>query len=199
MLHSSQVFRSDGDNRDEVEKSKQPVDVRLGFSHLDGTGRARMVNVGAKARLKRVALARGEISIGSDVLERLLEGSLGTKGDILSVAKIAGIMGAKATSHLIPMCHQIPLDHVQIDIKPRLAEGTLLVEARAEAEHKTGVELECMTAVSVALLTIYDMCKSASHNMIISNVRLVYKKKLEPALVLEKHAGGIDPARTSTV
>ena len=153
------------------------------FAHLDNKGQARMVNVGAKRRVKRVALARGEIFIGVEVLDRLLDScslQVDKKGDILSVAKLAGIMGAKATSNLIPMCHQIPLDHIQVSIEPRKVGGSLVVEAKVEAEHKTGVELECMTAVSIALLTIYDMCKSISSNMVISNVRLVYKHKGGP-------------------
>lgn len=179
LLHSSPLCQSVSDtsrpgdslNNHPIESSTQK------FSHLDNTGKAKMVNVGPKACVKRVALARGEIAIGMNVLDRLLDGSLGTKGDILSVAKLAGIMGAKTTSNLIPMCHQIPLDHVQVNIEPRRMDGSLVVEARVEAEHKTGVEMECMTAVSITLLTIYDMCKSVSHNMVISNVRLVHKSK----------------------
>jgi cyclic pyranopterin phosphate synthase len=175
------VYLSEG-NEPSSKFQTQPVQtkpIQKEFSHLDHTGKAKMVNVGQKARIKRIALARGEIAIGANVLERLLNGSFDTKGDVLSVAKVAGIMGAKATSNLIPMCHQIPLDHIEIDIEPRQADGTLVVHAKVEAEHKTGVELECLSAVSITLLTIYDMCKSAGRDMVISNVRLVYKRKLD--------------------
>lgn len=153
-----------------------------GFSHLDSTGRARMVNVGAKASVKRHAIARGYISVGKLIMDKIIENSM-AKGDIVTVSKIAGIMGAKLTSQLIPMCHQIPLQHVKIDIEPDKDEdGVLMVEAEVEAEHKTGVEMECLTAVSITLLTIYDMCKSVDHNMSISNITLVHKSKSKPSV-----------------
>lgn len=180
MIHNS-VSRQSSTNDHNLgdESERVPPSEGREFSHLDGsTGEARMVNVGAKERVRRLAEARGEIFVGAHVLERILNGSLAAKGDILSVTKIAGIMGAKSTSQLIPLCHQIPLEHIQVDIEPHdLAPGTLIVRAKVEAEHKTGVEMECLSAVSIALLTLYDMCKSVGRDMVISNIHLVGKSK----------------------
>lgn len=150
--------------------------ANAGFSHLDAKGQAKMVNVGSKDCVKRMAIARGEIYVGSIVLEKITNKSL-AKGDILTVSKIAGIMGAKMTSSLIPMCHHIALDHIQVDLWTDLERGAVVCESRVEAEHKTGVEMESLTAVSVTLLTIYDMCKSVGRDMRISNVRLIRKDK----------------------
>lgn len=147
------------------------------FSHLDREDKVRMVNIANKHPVRRFAVARGQIYVGNQVLDLIKEKRL-EKGDIITVAKAAGIMGAKQTSNLIPMCHQVPLNHVQVDIcECTQRQGTLLVEAIVESDHKTGVEMECLTAVSIALLTIYDMCKSANKSMQISNIHLVAKRK----------------------
>lgn len=135
-----------------------------------------MVDIGPKLPTRRMAVARGVIKVGNEVLNRILAKSM-EKGDIIAVSKTAGIMAAKMTANLIPMCHQIPLDHVGIEVEPNQAEGTLAVTARVQTEHKTGVEMECLTAVSVTLLTIYDMCKSIGSNMSIRNIELLTKEK----------------------
>ena len=146
------------------------------FTHLDQSGKAKMVNIGWKTASRRTASARGEILVGAQVLAKIREQSM-RKGDIITVSKIAGILGAKQTSQLIPMCHQVPLDHVQVRISESPAGESLIVEAEVETSYRTGVEMECLTAVSVTLLTIYDMCKSANKFMTISDIRLVTKTK----------------------
>lgn len=135
-----------------------------------------MVNINDKKPVRRTALAQGKIIVGRETLDKIYEGSI-KKGDILTVAKVAGIMGAKFTSNLIPLCHQIPLDCVDILIKPCNDTESLVVEALVETHHKTGVEMECLTAVSVTLLTIYDMCKSVNKHMIITDIKLLNKLK----------------------
>lgn len=144
------------------------------FSHLDATGSAKMVNVSEKPVVKRIATAQGKIQVGQEVLDGLEKIK---KGDVITVAKVAGIMGSKLTSHLIPMCHQIPLNNVQIDIEVCKKSNSLIVTAQVEALHKTGVEMESLTAVSVTLLTLYDMCKSLNKSMVISEIKLLSKSK----------------------
>lgn len=135
-----------------------------------------MVNVSDKKQVRRVAVASGRILVGNEVLARINSKRI-AKGNLIGLSKVAGIMGAKMTSQLIPLCHNIPLDHVQVDIEPCLKSGSLIVTASAQAHHKTGVEMESLTAVSVTLLAIYDMCKSVSKCMIISDIKLVSKEK----------------------
>lgn len=146
------------------------------FTHLDSEGVARMVDVGSKSIVKRVALARGRIHVGPDIIAMILNQTM-KKGDVISVSRIAGIMGAKKTSSLIPLCHQIPLDLIKVDIKVNPEQGYLLVDARAETTYKTGVEIESLMAVSITLLTIYDMCKSTSKHMKITDIELLSKTK----------------------
>lgn len=148
------------------------------FTHLDSEGRATMVNIGKKPAQKRTAIAEGRILVGQEILIKLSQGqSRMKKGDILSVSRIAGILGAKMTSQLVPLCHQIPLDHVQVDIKACDQTKSLIVRAQVETRHSTGVEMESLTAVSITLLTLYDMCKSDNKSMVITDVRLVSKTK----------------------
>lgn len=149
------------------------------FHHLNDKGQANMVNVSEKPPLRRCAIAQGKILFGDvGLLSRILDSSPKMKkGDILTVSKVAGIMGAKMTSKLIPLCHQITLDHVEVDIRASEDECALIVEVTSEATHRTGVEMESLTAVSVTLLTIYDMCKSADKSMVISDIKLVSKMK----------------------
>lgn len=135
-----------------------------------------MVNVGCKPKVKRVASAQGVIFVGDLVLKKIQDHTM-KKGDIISVARVAGIMGAKWTSNLIPLCHSIALDHVQVEIEPCYDKGFLRVVATAEAHHNTGVEMESLTVVSITLLTLYDMCKSVNKTMVISDIRLLSKKK----------------------
>ncbi len=146
------------------------------LSHLDEQGRARMVDVGAKADTERVAVARGRITIQTETLALIQAGSA-KKGDVLTVAQIAGIQAAKRTHELIPMCHPLLLTHVAVDLTPGGAEGQawVAIEATVRTRGKTGVEMEALTAASVAALTIYDMCKAADRTMRITELRLAHK------------------------
>lgn len=144
------------------------------LTHFDPEGRARMVDVGAKGETVREATARGRVTMKPDTLARIRDGRI-AKGDVLAVAQVAGIMGAKRTPDLIPMCHPLLLSG--IDMRFRLDEPTTSVEIEATVRitGRTGVEMEALTAVSVAALTVYDMCKSVDREMVIDRVRLVRK------------------------
>ena len=144
------------------------------LTHLDAAGRARMVNVGHKPPMHRTALARGFIRLTPNTLRLLRRKGL-PKGDALTVAQIAGIQAAKETARLIPLCHTLPLDavKVQFKFKPRGIE----IEAEAQTTAKTGVEMEALTAVSIAALALYDMCKAVDRKMVIGPVRLIRKIK----------------------
>jgi len=144
------------------------------LTHLDETGRARMVDVGAKADTERIAVARGEIVMKPETLALIRAGQI-KKGDVLTVAQIAGIMGAKKTSELIPLCHPLPLTKVDVDLAIDESLPGVQITATAKTIGKTGVEMEALTAVSVAALTIYDMAKAAEKTMKIQNIRLVEK------------------------
>lgn len=144
------------------------------LTHLDEEGRARMVDVGGKPDTKRVAVATGEITMRSETLALIQEGGI-PKGDALAVAQVAGIMAAKRTHALIPMCHPLLLTHVAVEFAPHEAEGLIEITATVSTTGKTGVEMEALTAVAVAALTIYDMCKAVDRAMHITNVRLVRK------------------------
>ena len=133
-----------------------------------------MVDVGLKPYSKRVAIARGAVRMRSRTLKFVREGVV-EKGDVLGVARLAGIMGAKNTSLLIPLCHTLPIDHVSVEFRFDGQENFIEIEATAAAEAKTGVEMEALTAVTVAALTIYDMCKSIDREIRVENVRLVKK------------------------
>ena len=143
-----------------------------GLTHLDEAGAARMVDVGGKAETERVAVAEGFIAIGPTALEAIRAGTL-KKGDALSVARIAGIMAAKRTAELIPLCHPLPLSGVDLDLT--LDGDGVKATATVRTTYVTGVEMEAMTAVSVALLTVYDMAKSIDKAMVIGSVRLLSK------------------------
>ena len=143
-----------------------------GLTHLDDTGAARMVDVGAKAVTARVAVAEGRIAMSAEALAAVRDGS-GPKGDVLATARIAGIMAAKRTGELIPLCHPLALDAVNVDFT--FEPDGIRVEVRVVLTGKTGVEMEAMTAVSVALLTVYDMAKALDKAMVISGVRLLAK------------------------
>lgn len=144
------------------------------LTHFDPEGRARMVDVGAKGETMREATARGRVTMKPDTLARIRDGRI-AKGDVLAVAQVAGIMGAKRTPDLIPMCHPLLLSG--IDMRFRLDEPTTSVEIEATVRltGRTGVEMEALTAVSVAALTVYDMCKAVDREMVIDRVRLVRK------------------------
>ena len=144
------------------------------LSHLNDKGEARMVDVSAKAATERVAVAEGFVDMALATLDLILDGKA-EKGDVLATARIAGIMAAKRTSELIPLCHPLPLTQVTVDFTPSRDPSGIRVEARAKVEAKTGVEMEALTAVAVACLTIYDMCKAADRAMSFSNIRLIEK------------------------
>jgi len=142
------------------------------LTHFDRDGRPRMVDVSAKATTTRVAVARGFVSIPDELLARIADRAV-AKGDIIAVAELAGIMGAKRTAELIPLCHPLGLDSVEVSICP--SEGGLEVTATATTVARTGVEMEAMTAVAVACLTIYDMLKSAARDIRIERIELLEK------------------------
>jgi cyclic pyranopterin phosphate synthase len=144
------------------------------LSHLDEQGRARMVDVSAKEVTSRIAIASGTIHMRAETLALILEDKI-EKGDVFSVARVAGIMAAKKTSELIPMCHPLNLTAVEIELTPQKDPVRVDIEATVRVSGKTGVEMEAMTAVAVAGLTIYDMCKAVDREMTIGEVRLVKK------------------------
>lgn len=142
------------------------------FTHFNESGRAHMVDVGEKQDSKRIATAIGSIKMKKETVDLIKEGLI-KKGDVLSVSQIGGIMGAKKTSDLIPMCHNIFL--TGSDIKFNVLENEIEIEATVSTVGKTGVEMEALTAVSMAALTIYDMCKAVDKNMVIGNIMVVEK------------------------
>ena len=144
------------------------------FTHFTDDGRPQMVNVSEKAEARRVAVAGGRVTMSQDTLNIVQSGGL-KKGDVLSVAQLAGIMGAKQTAHLIPLCHPLAISHV--DVQLTLNEPDCAIDIRAECrlDGKTGVEMEALTAVSVAALTVYDMCKAVDKTMVITDIRLLHK------------------------
>ena len=145
------------------------------LSHLDCSGEAKMVDVSEKAKTQRSAVAGCKILMKPETLQLLRSGSL-KKGDALTVAKIAGIQAAKKTSELIPMCHPLAIEHIEIQFLDLVQGNGLQIEAVVKLTGKTGVEMEALTAASVAALTIYDMAKSYDPGMTINNVRLIEKK-----------------------
>ncbi len=144
----------------------------MNLTHLDNSGAARMVDVSAKSLTVRVAVAEGRIRMSVAAAVAIRDGAA-AKGDVVAVARIAGIMAAKRTAELIPLCHPLPLTGVALDLT--VEENSVVAVATARTTHVTGVEMEAMTAVSVALLTIYDMVKSIDKGMVIEGVRLVSK------------------------
>ena len=145
------------------------------LSHLDEEGRVRMVDVGNKPDTDREATARGYVSVLPETV-RLIKDGLVKKGDVLTVAQLAGIMGAKRTPDLVPLCHPLPLDQVQVELQLNEAHNRVEISATFATSAKTGVEMEALTAVSVAALTVYDMCKSVDRGIRIEGIRLVKKR-----------------------
>ncbi len=143
------------------------------LTHLDAQGKARMVDIGGKAETRRVAVAEGRISMSPPTLTAIRDGAV-PKGDVLAAARIAGIMAAKKTAELIPLCHPLALDAVTVDFE--IEAGAVRVTASASLTGRTGVEMEALTAVSVALLTLYDMAKALDKAMVISGIRLLEKR-----------------------
>jgi cyclic pyranopterin phosphate synthase len=147
------------------------------LTHFDATGQAHMVDVSAKQETHRIAVAAGTIRMKPETLSLIQSGSA-KKGDVLGIARIAAIMGAKRTSDLVPLCHPLPITRVAVDFEVDAAASSVHCRAQVETVGKTGVEMEALTAVQIGLLTIYDMCKAADRGMVMSNIR-----------VLEKHGG----------
>jgi cyclic pyranopterin phosphate synthase len=146
------------------------------LTHIDGEGEARMVDVSAKAVSKREAVARGEVKVSSETLA-LIETQKVAKGNVFATARLAGIMAAKRTGDLIPLCHPLPITHCEVDFEIPPSRDRVVITATARITAQTGVEMEALTAVSVAGLTIYDMCKAVDKTMTISEVRLLKKTK----------------------
>jgi cyclic pyranopterin monophosphate synthase len=144
------------------------------LTHIDEHGRARMVDVGAKAETERVAIARCEVRMQPSTLALIQSGGV-AKGDVIGVARVAGIMAAKKTGELIPLCHPLPIASAGVDFGFDEAGSRILIEAKVSTVGKTGVEMEALTACSVAALTIYDMAKAADKGMVIGEVRLIKK------------------------
>jgi cyclic pyranopterin phosphate synthase len=147
------------------------------LTHFDATGQAHMVDVGAKQETHRIAVASGSIRMKPETLAIILSGTA-KKGDVLGIARIAAIMGAKRTSDLVPLCHPLALTRVTVDFSTDEAASSVHCTAQVETYGKTGVEMEALTAVQVGLLTVYDMCKAVDRGMVMTNVR-----------VMEKHGG----------
>jgi cyclic pyranopterin phosphate synthase len=155
------------------------------LSHLDSSGRARMVDVTAKRDTKREAVARGSVRMRPETLALIQSGGV-AKGDVLAVARLAGVMAAKRTHELIPLCHPLLLTDIDVSIAPDEKESALQIEATVRTTGKTGVEMEALTAVSVAALNVYDMCNAADRGMRIEGVRLARKRGGKSgAIVLE--------------
>jgi cyclic pyranopterin phosphate synthase len=144
------------------------------LTHFNQAGAAHMVDVGDKNLTQRIALASGQISMLSTTLDLIIAGNH-KKGDVLGIARIAGIQGAKKTSDLIPLCHPIGLTHVNVDFEIKVDQNTVVCTALTKTIGQTGVEMEALTAVQVALLTIYDMCKAVDRGMVMSDIKLLEK------------------------
>jgi cyclic pyranopterin phosphate synthase len=151
-----------------------PVAGSGGLTHVDGSGKARMVDISGKEATIREAVARGWLEISQEATEAVLSNSL-KKGDLLAVARLAGIQAAKETSSLVPLCHPLPLDHIEVNVEVDGDARRIKLEARARSRWGTGVEMEALTAVTVAGLAAYDMIKAVDRTAVLSGVRLVSK------------------------
>ncbi|MCU0496409.1 MAG: cyclic pyranopterin monophosphate synthase MoaC [Anaerolineae bacterium] len=147
----------------------------MSLTHLDENGRAEMVDIGAKPDSDRMAIASGSVFMNAETLQLIKEGAL-KKGDVLTIARIAGIMAAKRTADLIPLCHPISLSKIGVDLAIDEAQNAIHITATAKTSGKTGVEMEALTAVSVAALTVYDMAKAVDREMRITDIRLIEKR-----------------------
>jgi cyclic pyranopterin phosphate synthase len=144
------------------------------FTHIDADGNAVMVDVSDKADTERVATAKGRVLMAPETLKMIMDGGV-KKGDVLSVAQLAGIMGAKRTPELIPLCHPLALTSVKVNLTANPDDNAIDIDATCKLKGQTGVEMEALTAVSVAALTVYDMCKAADRGMQIVDIRLTHK------------------------
>lgn len=159
---------------DSDSSSKQRRPTISDLTHFDESGKARMVDVGDKDVTHRVAIARGRVVMQPETLNTITEGTA-KKGDVLGVARVAAIMGAKKTSDLVPMCHPLSLTAVNVDLIPDVDRSSVEIEVRVETRGQTGVEMEALTAVSVAALTIYDMVKAIDRGMRVEDIHLAHK------------------------
>jgi len=149
-----------------------PMDKKL--THLDESGRAAMVDVGHKSVTERIAIARGSVQMQPETLQLIIEGNM-KKGDVLTIAEVAGVMAAKRTSAIIPLCHPLLIDKIEVSCSTNSSNSCVDIEATVRVQGKTGVEMEALTAVSVAALTIYDMAKAVDRGMKISDIRVYFK------------------------
>jgi cyclic pyranopterin monophosphate synthase len=162
---------------DSKQDKNEPETANQELTHFDAAGQAHMVDVGAKNETHRIAVASGVIRMKPETLA-IIQSGTAKKGDVLGIARIAAIMGAKRTSDLIPLCHPLALTRVAVDFTVNENESSVTCTAQVETFGKTGVEMEALTAVQIGLLTVYDMCKAVDRGMVMSDVR-----------VLEKHGG----------
>lgn len=154
--------------------SEMISETKARLTHVDESGAARMVDVGGKPDARREAVARGRVSMRPETLALIRDNAF-AKGDVLGVARLAGIMGGKDTARLIPLCHPLPLNAIDVDFALNESESAVEITGLARTTGKTGVEMEALTAVSIAALTVYDMCKAVDRGMRIESVRLVRK------------------------
>ncbi|WP_025771999.1 cyclic pyranopterin monophosphate synthase MoaC [Thioalkalivibrio sp. HK1] len=159
----------------DTPNSRSASDDSGELTHFDAQGRARMVDIGEKPATRRVAVAQGDIRMQAATLGMIVSGEH-RKGDVIGIARLAGIMAAKRTSETIPLCHSIALTRVEVDLEPDAGQKRVRCRARAETVGATGVEMEALNAVQAALLTVYDMCKAVDRGMVIESVRLVEKR-----------------------
>jgi cyclic pyranopterin phosphate synthase len=144
------------------------------LTHFNQQGEAHMVDVGAKGSTHRIAIAEGHISMQAGTLKLIVDGGH-KKGDVLGIARVAGIMAAKKTAELIPLCHPLSISHIEIKLEPNQEENLIYCQARVETTGQTGVEMEALTAIQITLLTIYDMCKAVDRGMTMGAIRLLEK------------------------
>ena len=153
------------------------------LSHFDEKGRARMVNVGGKPVTQREAVGSGRVLMKPETLRRILDRKI-EKGDVLAVARLAGIMAAKRTGEMIPLCHPLGIESVDLDFSPEVGKSEIRIESRVKCSGKTGVEMEALAAAAVAALTIYDMCKAVDRGMVIGDIKLLRKSGGKSGLYL---------------
>ena len=175
-LHSEALLLSNtAQGRDQNQNQNKKLQTETRLTHIDSKGHPQMVSVGDKSATHRVAMARGRIRIGPEAFKMVVDPSKSKKGSIMDISRLAGIQGAKWTSTLIPLCHNITLDSVSMDVEADPGCHGIVVTATVECFGKTGVEMEALTAVSIATLTVYDMVKSVAKDAVIEEIRLVKK------------------------
>ena len=167
----------------------------MSLTHFDAKGRAVMVDVSAKAETERLAVAKGRVTMRPATLKLIL-GENVKKGDVLTVAQLAGIAGAKRTADLVPLCHPLALTSVKVELTPVRGKHAIDIEARVKTTGRTGVEMEALTAVAVAALTVYDMCKAVDRDMVLSDIRLEHKSGGKSGVYDRQRGTGLSKQRT---